>query len=62
MDLPRGARVSLWAVHLPVSPLAAGWTGFGGFRDAFVQCPSWLHQKEGPGGVLSPGQGGFWPG
>ena len=22
---------------------------------------SWLHRKEGLGGVLSPGQGGFWP-
>lgn len=30
MDLTRGAKVSLWAAHLPVSPLAAGRTGFGG--------------------------------
>ena len=25
-----------------------------GFGHAFAQCPNWLHQKQGPGVVLSP--------
>ena len=28
-----------------------------GFGHAFAQCPDWLHWKQGPGEILSPGLG-----
>lgn len=48
MDLTRGTRVSLWAVHLPVFPLAAGQTGFGGGLWVWAcLCPvPWLVASE----------------
>ena len=59
-DLLRGVKVSLGAVHLPVSPLATGWAcfcwGAVGLGMPLTSVPTGCIRSRVPGGILTP----FW--